>query len=230
MKRCPECEFLYENESKTCDMDGTPLRFTATLPALPGFARTVCDKWTIALVCAVVLGTVLVILYRATPRAFTSSSPRSIRSANDRTLPKNEATDAPIAEPQPSSTDESDTSTQTDEALQSPSALAKKQKAKLSTAPTDETEPAPAVHLESIANSQIVKSSAANPVTTESNKQAAEASGQKPALATSATTIHPKPADTTSNKINSQDQKKDSGFKSMLKKAGKVLKKPFGEN
>ena len=74
MKRCPECQFLYENESTTCDLDGTPLRYTVKLPAVPGLAESIWDKWTIALVFAVVLATVLVILYRATPRAYTSAA------------------------------------------------------------------------------------------------------------------------------------------------------------
>ena len=34
MKRCPECEFLYYDEQDWCDMDGTRLSFTATLPPL----------------------------------------------------------------------------------------------------------------------------------------------------------------------------------------------------
>jgi hypothetical protein len=34
MKRCPECDFIYENAQERCDMDGTRLRYTTFLPPL----------------------------------------------------------------------------------------------------------------------------------------------------------------------------------------------------
>lgn len=39
MKRCPQCEFIYEDEQNLCDMDGAELeRVRAAAPALPGAA------------------------------------------------------------------------------------------------------------------------------------------------------------------------------------------------
>src|SRR5436190_18819144 len=87
MKRCPECHFLYENEARQCDMDGTPLRYTVALPDLPGLTKSIWDKWTIGLLGAVILTTVLVILYRATPRAYTSTLPTQEQAADKAMLP-----------------------------------------------------------------------------------------------------------------------------------------------
>ena len=90
MKRCPECQFLYENESIKCDMDGTPLRYTMALPSIPSLAKSIWDRWTITLLCAVILGTVLVILYRATPSAYTSAGPVQVDSLKGELPPTNQ--------------------------------------------------------------------------------------------------------------------------------------------
>src|SRR5580765_1189198 len=96
MKRCPECQFLYENEALQCDMDGTPLRYTIALPALPGLTKSIWDKWTIGLLGAVILSTMLVILYRTTPRAYTSALPVQGQAASKEMPPTNQ--DAQSAE------------------------------------------------------------------------------------------------------------------------------------
>src|SRR4051812_3959550 len=148
MKRCPECEFLYENESIKCDMDGTPLRFTATLPALPGFTRTICDRWTITLVALLVLGTVLIILYRATPRAYTSSTPTHVRPAErqspagDQNSESLELTASPCdsSSPQLEASDNSSDSDNTSASV-SMSTASNSRKSNRSAAPTDEKEP-----------------------------------------------------------------------------------------
>src|SRR6185369_1801315 len=156
MKRCPECEFLYENESTKCDMDGTPLRFTATLPALPGFTRTVCDKWTITLVALLVLGTVLVILYRATPRAYTSSTPTHVRPA-ERQSPESLE---PTASPSDSSSLQLDDSDNSSDAADSSAPLSEStaynsRKSKRSGAPSDEKAPtAASVHVDVASSAQ----------------------------------------------------------------------------
>src|SRR4051794_30961281 len=86
MKRCPECQFLYENDSLKCDMDGTSLRYTVALPSLPGLAKSIWDEWTISLLVAVIGGTVLITMYRATPRAYTSSFPTQAQEAASREM------------------------------------------------------------------------------------------------------------------------------------------------
>jgi hypothetical protein len=229
MKRCPECEFLYENESTKCDMDGTPLRFTATLPALPGFTRTVCDKWTITLVALLVLGTVLVILYRATPRAYTSSTPTHVRPA-ERQSPESLE---PTASPSDSSSLQLDDSDNSSDSTDSSGPLlaanaSNSRKSKRSGSPADDKEQTPTsvTHVDAASSAQNASNAAIQPVTIQTSKD----TPKPPAVSTNSISIHPLPPETTPNKASSQNEKKDSGVKSFFKKAGKVLKKPFGEN
>ena len=81
MKRCPECEFLYEDEQECCDMDGTVLRFTSFLPPFappqPHATNDPKSIWSglaIPLIALIVIGSVLVTLYRAAPPKISSSS------------------------------------------------------------------------------------------------------------------------------------------------------------
>jgi len=241
MKRCPECEFLYENESTQCDMDGTPLRYTVALPSLPGFAKSIWDKWTIALLCTVLLGTVLVILYRATPRAYTESSAGQMKSAHDEApSAKQNAQPSESATPSESSApaQAADASNVSDERdpfeSQSTMTETKAQRSKRSAPLADEKEQSPAavIHFEPASNPPApgTSSTATKPPMTEAT------ASEKPALQTSsqtssatATSAHPTRPETYSNKAGAPNQKKDSGLKSFFKKAGKVLKKPFGE-
>jgi hypothetical protein len=243
MKRCPECQFLYENEAIKCDMDGTPLRYTVALPSLPGLAKSIWDKWTIALLCAVVLGTVLVILYRGAPPAFTSSSGAQTNSANEERRMNQNVQPSETASPSESSATEQsgDASATPDrpsdafEFQETPTA-AKAQKSKRATTLADDNQPTPAPvnHFEPASNPPAPATSvtAAKPTTTEavaSEKSAAQKSPQTTSSA-AASAGHAKPPADYSNKPASQNQKKDSGFKSLFKKAGQALKKPFGEN
>jgi len=40
MKRCPQCEFIYEDDQSHCDMDGTRLSHTQALPKLQALTTT----------------------------------------------------------------------------------------------------------------------------------------------------------------------------------------------
>ncbi len=229
MKRCPECEFLYENESTKCEMDGTPLRFTATLPALPGFAKTVCDKWTIALVSTVFLATVLVILYRATPQAYTSSIPVKIDSSKHQSPvldQKSQSTQPDLFAPQ-SAADESEPAPDDHDPVEGSSTTRKTTKPKPASSPT-EAEPTPAIHIPDSSNDQTTgaSSTSLDSTATKTDSSATET----PASLVTATSVHPKPPDTTSSKTPAQNQKQNSGVKSIFKKARKLLKKTFGEN
>ena len=70
MKRCPECQFLYDDHQDHCDLDGTLLLFTATLTALPKEVAPIKSLWggfTIPLLAVLVLTTVLLVLSRVEP-------------------------------------------------------------------------------------------------------------------------------------------------------------------
>jgi hypothetical protein len=237
MKRCPECQFLYENESTTCDLDGTPLRYTVKLPAVPGLAESIWDKWTIALVFAVVLATVLVILYRATPRAYTSAAQtkpvKNEMPAASQDPPSTDSAASPESTaPQPA-VDDSDSSTDSRDPFEAPAGAAgtkaPKSKRGLQAADEKEPPPAPVIHVEAPPNPAGIKSTNTAPIATTPAETSAN-TVQKPAPSASATSNHPLPPAAPANKANTPGEKKESGFKSLLKKAGKVLKKPFGEN
>jgi len=238
MKRCPECEFLYENESTTCDMDGTPLRYTVKLPTVPGLAQSIWDKWTVALLLAVVLGSVLVILYRATPRAYTSTSGgqmkpvRNEMSAASQDPPSANSAASPESSEPPQAADDSDSSTDSRDPFEAPAnaggTKAPRSKRGLQAAEGPEPPPAPVIHVEAPPNPAGIKSTNTATIATPPTETTANAV-QKPASSANATSNHPLPPAAPANKANTPGEKKESGFKSLLKKAGKVLKKPFGE-
>lgn len=237
MKRCPECQFLYEDESITCDMDGTALRYTVKLPTLPGLAQSIWDKWTIAMIFVVVVVTVLVILYRATPAAYTSTAGERVTPVKNETPVAGQDRPSADSAPSPESSAEPPATDDSRDPFETPSSATgtKGPRSKRDLPAEEEKEPKPVlvIHIQPATNSPAVNAS--NSVTEPSTSQikSAEASaGQKAAVApaSSATSNHPLPPAAPVTKANTEAQKKDSGFKSLLKKAGKVLKKPFGEN
>ena len=75
MKRCPQCEFIYEDDQNCCDMDGISLVFTQTTPAPVPEAKGNGSRRSLLSVCGVVLGVVvLAIGYASLDRAVTGSS------------------------------------------------------------------------------------------------------------------------------------------------------------
>lgn len=237
MKRCPECQFLYDDETMKCDMDGTPLRYTVALPSLPGLAKSIWDKWTIALLCAVILGTLFVILYRATPRAYTSSVPTRATSENEG-MPPASSQPAETADEVSTTEDATDASAISDDTTdaESQSALipTKQQRSKRNAPVVDEKEsaPAPVIHFSPASNlpAPVTASTVTKPATPEPGTAEKSVNKASSEPSSSATAAHPKPPESYSNKSATPDPKKDSGLKSFFKKAGKVLKKPFGDN
>ena len=66
MKRCPQCEFIYEDEQTTCDMDGAMLAFeknTATLDQPPSRAKS----FAVPAVVGTALAAVLVLAFYTSP-------------------------------------------------------------------------------------------------------------------------------------------------------------------
>lgn len=230
MKRCPECDFLYEDEQDHCDMDGTRLFFTTTLPPLPeGQIKPVWDKWTIALMAALVLGTVLVVLYRSTPRAASSSVPAATQASREMPVANQDAVLSESQSQLPKS-NASQTEDASRDPFMAPSSVeeAKAEKSKRSVPPgaLKEPTPVPVIHIQAATKPQIVNapSTAANPATNQSPAKQTPATSQKPSAASNSTSIHPLPPETkTTAKPSPQSQVKDSKFKSFLKK----LKRPF---
>ena len=177
MKRCPQCEFIYEDDQSLCDMDGVllvldsrnlpNLHALATVPAVPAKAQAKRNRAVPAfatVILALVLGMVYYVsMYRrAAENAYT---PPSAVSAS-------EAEAVPVLIPTP--------------------------------------EPQP---------SQEVQAPAPEEAKPESTKQSSAVTPAKKQPA--------KAAAGTQSKTESEPKKEDSKVGSILKKTGRILKKPF---
>jgi hypothetical protein len=227
MKRCPECEFLYENEQDRCDWCGHELKFTTFLPPLvppPPVPKvrlkSIWGGFTIPLLVVVMMGTVLVTLYRAVPPTFSSSlglKEKRLPGSDQTTLPPSanaspELLTAPEIPPEPA-----EPST-----IQSTRPQIKAGKRPLSTTNEKVLTAVPATHIQmepAVVSTKKPATSATLP---------APPASQKPAASSYSISVHPEPPPASpAPQSKTQDEKKDSKFKSLLKKAGRVLKKPF---
>ena len=208
-------------------MDGTRLNFTATLPPLPlpqpvvpPPPKFIWGGFTIPLLVLVLLSTVLVIVYRATPSGFSSSSsaketevvnPDSSRPAS---AASPELVTAPAISPE---SGEPSTGTQTK--------ATKSNRPSLSTN-TREPTAAPQSHIHIEPTLPTV--SAPKPATSQPSENAASPVSEKRQAGSYPISAHPKPpAATPAPQPGTQNQEKDSKLKSLLKKAGRIVKKPF---
>ena len=223
MKRCPECEFLYENEQDRCDWCGNALKFTTFLPPLvppPPVAKvqlkSIWGGFTIPLLVVVLIGTVLVTLYRAVPPTFSSSLDLKEKRLPDTKPPSANASPelltAPEIPPEPA-----EPST-----IESTRTQIKAGKRPLPITNEKVTTAVPATHIQM----EPAVVSTKKPATSETLP--APPASQKPAASSYSISVHPEPPPASpAPQSKTQDQQKDSKFKSLLKKAGRVLKKPF---
>ena len=171
MKRCPQCEFIYEDDQSLCDMDGVLLvldsrnlpnhQALATLPAKPQPRRNRAVPAFATLILMLVLGMVFYVSMQRKPAQPVIETPASAVSTSNPVPEVN-----PTPEAQPAS-----------EASLAP--------------PTEEPKPAP-------------------------TKQPATAPVKKASVKTATTTTS-----------KEEPKKDDSKVGSILKKTGRILKKPF---
>jgi len=117
MKRCSQCEFIYEDDQHLCDMDGHELLYEPTLQALqiseptkqtPGHTR----RFALAAVLAIFLATVLSVGYSGFTRDY---APQNTKAPSTKVEPPYftpEQTQAPASPDQnqtPATPDESPT-------------------------------------------------------------------------------------------------------------------------
>ena len=223
MKRCPECQFLYYDEQDHCDIDGTRLRFTTKLPTLPAEAaqrKSMRVTFTVVVLTTIILGIVLFIFYP--PKLHTSNSspaaevrPAEVLDANkDSQLPPSQASQHRTSMPSPK-----------------PAARSRDPFAPMETR-TEESDsslaaPKPNVTIPGQANRSIGAKPAMNQATTANQ---ASPTSQKPTTSSyskSGPSVRPSAAATATPKPVTQNSNKDSKFNSMMKKAGRILKKPF---
>ncbi len=210
MKRCPLCEFIYEDEQSLCDMDGIALVASPEALAIEGISatepvgyatistRSRAMRLFITAVAGVVLGLVLVLVYsvsnqRARMRV-TSSSPAQV-AVDSQSPAADSTTAAPLAQPLDS--------TQSPEPPKTP-----------------ETRESPARDAIVITDSP----EGAKPLPEASQSLAPRfESKSKPGIA------KPKPqgVNLKGHAEENTNTKKDSAVGSILKKAANILKKPF---
>ena len=174
MKRCPQCEFIYEDDQSLCDMDGVLLvldsrnlpnhHALATVPAKPQPRRNRAVPAFATLILALVLGMVY----------YVSTQRKAIEPVIE-TPAANAATSNPVPEVNPT-----------------PQAQPY-QESEASQVPTQTEEPKPA-----------------------------------PTRQTATVPVKKAPVKNASTSSSSEPKKKDdSKVGSMLKKTGRILKKPF---
>ena len=188
MKRCPQCEFIYEDDQSLCDMDGVLLVFDSrTLPNLhalapleaPIVATTPSAHWrhrTFPAMAALILATVFSLVYFVSTQR-SAPAPAAVSGASI-AVPASElpsSSDANQAVPPPVSADNNAASGLTEAAK-------------------EETKP-------------------------ETHKAPATAPAPAPVKKASSKTTERRPAE--------EPKKDDSKVGSILKKTGRILKKPF---
>jgi len=198
MKRCPQCEFIYEDDQSLCDMDGALLVFdTRTLPNLHALATvdvpvTARAHWrhrTFPAMAALILATVLSLVYFvSTQRTAPISAP----------LPQ-----APLTGAATTSAPSNNSAAPISDANQTPSPAA----------PEADSATVPAKD-----NSTPAK---------EENKSEPVRTNSKPTNTPPAATKQATARSTTTQRKPEEPKKDDSKVGSILKKTGRLLKKPF---
>ena len=214
MKRCPQCEFIYEDDQSLCEMDGRNLVYDTSAVLIEEIAameltgrpaKSKSQTLAIVLVVVVVLGTVLFVGYNALP-GLLKSNPKTVNLK-----PGNAHRTAPQINPDSSN--------------------------KIATSPTSvptlsQIKPAPALASRSESSGSKLKSDTdlktldkltiTKPSSTPPRSPSTKPKEKKPGRENTAAKNQPtfgKPENTTA--------KKESRIGSLLKKTGRVLKKPF---
>ena len=199
MKRCPQCEFIYEDDQSLCDMDGALLVFDSrTLPNLHALAPVdvpIAPKahWrhrTFPAMAALILATVLSLVY------FVSTQ----RSA-------------PVSMPMPGS---------------GASAIAPSNTSAAPASDANQAMP-PAPAAPEVDSAAVAIKDETPPAKDESKSQPARTNSAPAAATTSSAAAKKAPVkvQTTQSKPEEEPKKDDSKVGSILKKTGHLLKKPF---
>lgn len=187
MKRCPQCEFIYEDDQNLCDMDGVLLVFDGrSLPNLhalapveaPAVTKTYWRQRTFPAMAALILATVFSLVYFISTQSTRSGiTPPPVNTPIS-------VSEAPLNPPP--SVDSTATATH-----------------------TNPTPPSPAPE----AN--------AGTTTTKEEKRSDQPKAPAPAAKKASS------KETTTQRQPEEPKKEDSKVGSILKKTGRLLKKPF---
>ncbi len=181
MKRCPQCEFIYEDDQSLCDMDGILLVFDSlNLPKPKASSKSNWKNRLVPAVAALVLATVFLLVYYVSthqrPGPLTTTGPDAVNA----TQPTSNKANAP---------------------------------SQVREIQSETNEP----EIKTIDNAKPSTMEAAS----ESKPKASSASASKD----SKQKTNPKSAPKTQRSANAQQD--DSKIGSLIKKTGRLLKKPF---
>ena len=221
MKRCPQCDFIYEDDQGLCEMDGEELvhdsrsfPVAATPPTQRGLRAKPPFRRFAVLVTAFLLTAALFVIYYRSPRRVDSKSvpvaPKVKNSESGTSIPPT-ASNTPDREP-----DQTSLAT-TDSPGPSPSNAGVTKRRSLrssagpSSSPAPNLSPAPGI---AAPEELLTQSTLGVPVTALSVRPSS--SPADPAA--------PKPSE---DKTKPATQKRESKVSSFFKKAGRLLKKPF---
>lgn len=205
MKRCPQCEFIYEDDQTCCDMDGINLVFDHATPSaasqkMPQSGKRKTSRRSFLSVCAVIFGVLfLAIGYASLERAITVSSEPASLAATSAAEPAKQEKDALQDKPAPVEPAEEKPSV-SPEPENTP---AKEPISRSGVEPKPTTEPLPR---NSLGTRGVVLGSIPP-------QNRVEASRSQP------TVVRVKPANAPA--------KKDSKVVTIVKKTGRILTKPF---
>ena len=96
MKRCPECEFIYEDEQTICDMDGTKLALDSRGATNSIIQRSTFKTVAVPAIVGTVLAALLFIVFIASPLSLANPDARS-RPQENQTVPAGNPEPAPMA-------------------------------------------------------------------------------------------------------------------------------------
>ena len=214
MKRCSQCDFIYEDDQNLCDMDGHELVYEPTLHGLQGNTTTAASKpdrpakatarrRALAVGAAVLVGTLLFVGYSGLTREDvpqTTKAPSTNVIRPTRSVP-DQSPATPNLPAQPSAS----------EPLPgNPNVISPRQST------PDQTPTTPSAPTPSPSNSPRLEKTRAKPTT-----GSPLASSTPSSRSTTAT------RDTMRSDSTKENHKKDSGIGGFLKKTGKILKRPF---
>jgi hypothetical protein len=208
MKRCPECDFLYEDDQRLCDMDGIalvhdPRVFPANSSMSAGHAaKHIWQRLAIAFPLTVLAALAFYVLQHQP--GLQASHPAAVVISSE----------SPIG--QPASNDAAPTSTMHAAGTMDSSRASERpqRQGEVQEAPQSEAGPSAPESTKGSGQGTDVNSREDAP---EANPPAALKSNEKPV----------KPQASPRRRASANEAEKDSKITSLLKKTGRILKKPF---
>ena len=96
MKRCPDCEFIYEDEPTICDMDGTTLALDARGATSSLIKRSAFRTVAVPAIVGTLLAALLFLVFIASPLSLANPDART-RPQENQTVPASSPEPAPMA-------------------------------------------------------------------------------------------------------------------------------------